>query len=263
MLPEYEALSCNGIIRKGGHSNPWSVMVQTETGSKSYVVKIYKTLDIEARNKMTAEVIGNFLAGEFDLKAPNAALINFSESFKIGISPECEEILSISDDRIKFGTEELQGNYIFPRDFEKNDAKNYIDLDTLFAFDYLIRNRDRNLQKPNLLLKDKTAWLIDHEMALEIPEDYLTEIECMQWDRRYTNHLFYNYLHNSNKEIKRNYFSTFEEYLNHINLNSLNSYYQQLEQKGFITNRTFINTYFEFIKQNSSKFVNMLRGAFL
>lgn len=50
-LPVYNATSFNGIILKGGHSKPWVVAVNTKKGLKPFVVKLYRTIDIAARNK--------------------------------------------------------------------------------------------------------------------------------------------------------------------------------------------------------------------
>lgn len=50
---------------------------------------------------MIAEVIGNLLAKEFDLKSPAPAIINFSPEFRMKLNSECEEVLSIVDERPK------------------------------------------------------------------------------------------------------------------------------------------------------------------
>jgi hypothetical protein len=53
-LPIYEAVGFQQILDRGGHSKPWVVLVNMDGSPRPYVVKLYKTIDIEARNKMTA-----------------------------------------------------------------------------------------------------------------------------------------------------------------------------------------------------------------
>lgn len=67
-LPIYKAISFNRIIEKGGHSKPWIVSVNADGTLKPYVVKLYRTLDIEARNKMTAEIFGNLFVSQERLR---------------------------------------------------------------------------------------------------------------------------------------------------------------------------------------------------
>ena len=83
-LPILKATSFNHIIKLGGHSKPW--IVSTQEGS--YVTKLYKTIDLEARNKMTAEVLGNLLAKEFDFNVPKAAIIEFDDNFRMSLGME-------------------------------------------------------------------------------------------------------------------------------------------------------------------------------
>ena len=69
-LPIYKAIGFQVILDKGGHSKPWVVIVNADGSPKPYVVKLYKHIEIEARNRMTAEVLGNVMATEFGLTAP-------------------------------------------------------------------------------------------------------------------------------------------------------------------------------------------------
>lgn len=53
-LPVYDAIGFQKILEKGGHSKPWVVLINSNDSLKQYVVKLYKTINIEAGNKMTA-----------------------------------------------------------------------------------------------------------------------------------------------------------------------------------------------------------------
>ncbi|MBV5280874.1 MAG: hypothetical protein JZU53_00425 [Paludibacter sp.] len=258
-LPIYEAIGFQQILDRGGHSKPWIVLVNMKGSPRPYVVKLYKTIDIEARNKMTAEVLGNVLASEFGLYAPPAAIINFSEAFRMQLNNECEELLVELDDRPKFGTEFIESSFLYNQGFSRKETLDLIDPPLLYAFDYFICNRDRNQHKPNLLVKQNDAILIDHEMALEIYEETITNFTQTLWDSRYQHHLFYNFI--TKYRDKSNLFDEFLLYLHDINFRKLESYFNQLEELGFSTQREIILRYWQLIQNNSSIFANILETS--
>jgi hypothetical protein len=258
-LPIYEAVGFQQILDKGGHSKPWVVLVDMNCSPRPYVVKLYKTIDIEARNKMTAEVLGNVLASDFGLYAPPAAIINFSDEFRMQLSDVCEELLSELDDRPKFGTEFIDASFLYNQGFSRKETLDLIDPPLLYAFDYFICNRDRNLHKPNLLVKQNDAILIDHELALEIDRDTIENFNQGIWDTRYQHHLFYRFI--SKYKDKSNLFDEFLLYLHDLNLRKLDSYFNQLEELGFITHRELILEYWQLIQKKSTIFANVLASS--
>lgn len=258
-LPVYEAISFQKILDRGGHSKPWLVLVDMKGSPHPYVVKLYKTVDIEARNKMTAEVLGNVLAPEFGLNVPTAAIINFSDDFKMHLNAECEELLSVLDDRPRFGTEFIDAAFLYNQGIARRDTLDVIDPPLLYAFDYFICNRDRNLHKPNLLIKQGASYLIDHEMALEIDENTFRNFEQQQWDARYQNHLFYRFI--TKYKDKTNLFDEFLLYLQSLNLTKYESYFNQLNELGFITQKEIILEYWRLIQKKSTIFANILLSS--
>lgn len=258
-LPVFNAISFQRIFEKGGHSRPWVVLVNANEIPKPFVVKLYRTLDIEARNKMTAEVMGNVLANHFGLNRPMAAIINFSDEFRMTLNKECEDILCQTDERVKFGTELIEPAFLFNPGISRYQTSKYILPDSLYAFDYFICNRDRNLEKPNLILNNDKAFLIDHEMGLEIDNSTFERFENSQWDNRYRYHIFYNLLRN--KKDKSTMFDEFLFYLQSLRLNSLNSYFSQLESHGFITNKDTVINYWQSIINNTMKFKTILLNS--
>jgi hypothetical protein len=261
-LPVFEAIGFQAILDKGGHSKPWVVMVNVDGSPKPYVVKLYKTADIEARNKMTAEVIGNVLAKEFDLKTPNAAIINFSDAFRMTLNESCEDILADVDERPKFGCYFLEGANSFNSDTKRSEVENIINPALLYAYDYFICNRDRTNNKPNLIVKNGIGYLIDHELALEIEAKHLAFDQTLAMDYRYKNHLFYNHLKKQRGD-KKHIFDEFELYLSNLNLHQLDSYFLQLEQMGFNTQKDQIFEYWNKIKGKSTIFVKILTNSIL
>ena len=255
-LPILKATSFNHIIRLGGHSKPW--IVSTPNGS--YVTKLYKTIDLEARNKMTAEVLGNLLAKEFDLNVPEAAIIEFDDNFRMSLGMEEEEILSTLDERSKFGSLYLNESYLYSP-LTDYPTKELIAMDTLYAFDYFICNRDRTQLKPNLLIKDNETILIDHEMALEINEGTITNYNQDKWDSRYKYHLFYEKLKSSTLEEKELYFTDFLFYLQELRWNKFEDIFVQLQDLGFEPQKEILKTYFNTICQSPDKFVKILKNS--
>lgn len=258
-LPIYEAVSFQKILDKGGHSKPWVILVDMKGSPHPYVVKLYKTIDIEARNKMTAEVLGNLLAREFGLNVPDAAIINFSDEFRMHLNAECEELLSVLDDRPKFGTEFIEAAFLYNQGFTRKETQDVINPSTLYAFDYFICNRDRNLHKPNLLIKQGQSFLIDHEMALELDENTNRNFEQKQWDTRYQHHLFHHFI--SKHKNKSNLFDEFLFYLESINFKKFESYFNQLEELGFNTNKENILSYWQSVQKKSSIFAHILLSS--
>lgn len=263
MLPIYRAISFNQVIDKGGRTRPWTVLVETPDGVKPYVVKMFTSQLVADRDSVTNEVLGNVLAAEFDLPVPKAAFIEMGEAFRMSIKDEDALMaFDLADDRLKFGTELIEGNVLFNASFTKVQASKMIELDTLFAYDCLIRNRDRNAAKPNLLVKSKSAYLIDHELGFEISPTLISEFRRGEWeDRFYAHHIFRNYLYRTRQPGKLAYFNSFEEYLRMLNVKGLNPYLQQLKNEGYSADRhALILNWLAEAKQNYGNFVTLLKG---
>lgn len=272
MLPVYKATKFIQILELGGHTKPWLIEVEVENSAKMYVIKVYSTQQIESRNCVTAEVIGNILAQSFDLFAPNAALIDISDTdFQMSLSPNAHFLLESNkiDERIKFGTEYIPDCRKADIDIPKEIYENSLELDTLYAFDNFIRNEDRGQSKTNLLIHNETQeiWLIDHEFALQdINEEnlpkMLQDIENQQWRATFTRyHFAYFFLKNENKNVKSQYFRTFLEYLRYLELSKLKSYFRQLESYDYDTESESILEYLTFIKNNPTLFLNILQQS--
>ncbi|MGN6248892.1 MAG: HipA family kinase [Ginsengibacter sp.] len=265
MLPVYKAISFNKIIKKGGRTEPWIVIVNAGNTLKPYVVKLFESKLIETRDSVTNEVVGNVLAREFNIPVPNAALIDLDEDFVETIKDR-EDLLQILDERdyrIKFGSELLEGYFNFDyKAFSLKDVRKIIDIDNVYAFDNLIRNRDRNgVLKPNILIKSTNAFLIDHELGFEdINDGIVNDMKNWKWDRRFCDyHIFYNFLKNSPVKIKKEYFHEFGEYLKYLNVSTLEPYFSQLVGLGFNGNKhKLIQDYLSKMKQNSSNFTTIM-----
>jgi len=263
MLPVYEAIDILGVINeKVGHTKPWVVLANTPQGLTSFVVKMYNTNQVEFQHCVTKEFICNALAREFDLKVPGCALINIPTELAFSRSAVEQHQFDNTDERPKFATVLLNNVNNAITTLPKNEFSKRIALDTLYAFDNLIRNSDRGNPKTNLLLSPNDAFLIDHEMTFGYDDITNIEIENFQFYDRFTRyHLFYNHLKKAQPKTKQNYFDEFLFYLDILNLRTLNPYFHQLNNEGFSDYSQPILTWLNEIKQKSAIFVNLLKGT--
>ena len=263
MLPVYKVTSFIKVLEKGGRTKPWVVTVDAEGEIRQFVIKFFDADREDSRGGVVNEVLGYVLAKQFDLPMPQAALVECDPFFIQMAPPELIEWYESKDERIKFGTELVNGSILYDPSVSRAFISHRIEeADTIFAFDNLIRNRDRNFFKPNLLIHSENCWLIDHELGFEKLENGKADLERHQLDSAFTNtHIFYKYLKNTPKNIKNNYFDTFSEYLNHLNVKELDGYMQQLSMHHFTINQNLIRNYLTEAKRNASAFVANLKAS--
>lgn len=244
-----------------GRTQPWVVIAETHAGYKPFVVKLFTTHQVDGAHSVVNEVIGNALARQFDFAVPEMAFIDIPEELVMTKSPAYQTQFSQADTRLKFATLQLQGVKQAIPELPKTFYTKRIDIDTLYAFDNMIRNADRGQQKTNILVGAKMLHPIDHEMALK-PSDISTNINALTIEEKFSKyHLLYPYLKRARKTTKLNYFNDFTEYLRILNLNGLNPYFQSLSQEGFSPDTALINGWLSQIQQNSTIFVNKLRTS--
>lgn len=263
MLPKYDAIEITGFIpEKSGHTKPWVVTASTPLGLKSFVVKLYSTQQVDDMYCVNNEVFCNILASEFDLQAPKCALIEIPESITMNLSSEQQLQFMNSDPRPKFATEYISNVNSAVIGLPKDIYKKRISMDTLYAFDNLIRNGDRGHPKSNLLLAPDVAYLIDHELALRSQDIVTVNIRELQLEGKFTQeHLFYSYLKKAKVKTKQTYFNDFSESINHLNINILNPYIKILLDEGYKNNQPEIYYWLNEVKQKFTMFVNILKGS--
>lgn len=175
---------------------------------------------------------------------------------------ETQQHFDNSDYRFKFAALYLENVNSVRPGVQLNYFKKRISIDTLFAFDNLIRNSDRGHYKPNLLFSAKDAFLIDHELALNNQDIVDINLNSLQLEDKFTKyHLFYPYLKQIMVLDKKNFFNDFTEYLRILNLNKLTPYFNQLVNEGFNDYSQPITNWVNQIKQNNTIFVDKLKGA--
>lgn len=263
MLPTYTAVSAVEIIHENiGRTKPWVVVVDTGNNTfKKYVVKLFTTHQNDVNHSISKEVVGNIMAQSFDLNVPQAALIEFSNDFELTLKPDFQLQYAARDERIKFGVELVDSTFRFESGLSKQSFKKLSNdnIDTLYAFDNLIRNADRGGMKSNLFFAGRNMYLIDHELAFNLPIP-LNTFENISWESGYReNHLCYRYLKRAHTDTKNHYFHLFNEYFRVFNPRSLDSYFDQLQKFGYQTNRIDVNNYLNFINNNFVNFTNSLK----
>lgn len=136
-----------------------------------------------------------------------------------------------------------------------------IDIDTVFAFDNLIKNADRTNLNPNLQITNNSFYLLDHDLGLQINNQTTienTDLKYIGKINRY--HVFYEYLHSSWSKTKEQFFYTFEEYLKRLNLTVIENALHQLSVVGYSSLRhQLLKDYFKTVKANSHNFANLMR----
>ncbi len=258
MLQVYKAKKFVKVLEEGGHTRPWVIEVENEVQNR-VVMKLYTTAQIESRNSITAEVIGNILAKEFDFSVPDILFVETTGNFFKTIENEkLQDTLLQTDERLKFASVYIDFSTKLRFGFPIQLLEKNINLEKLYAFDNFIRNGDRGEGKTNMIIQNETPeiFLIDHEMAFDLDKDTISNFQHKKWEDRFSRYHFANsYL----KEKLQVDFSEFEEYIRTLNLNKLTPYFQQLEDYGSNTQEKLIIEYLLHIKQNFMDFITLLK----
>jgi len=262
-IPVYEAIEVLGIIPETvGHTRPWVVLANTPSGLQSFVVKLYNSTQVEDQCIITREIICSLLAREFDLKVPEFALINIPPSLALYQDSTAQQQYDNSDERPKFATILIDNVNAAMIQLPRRYFQKRIALDTLYGFDNLIRNSDRGHPKMNLLMSPGDAILIDHELAFQSHDIVGTDINTLQIEDRFTMyHMAYPYLKKLRGANKQRLFNDFSGYLRLLNINRLTPYFKQLKTEGYPEYSEPILNWLNHIKQNSTTFVNKLKGS--
>lgn len=182
----------------------------------SLVVKLFSEKDINQENALCKEVYGASFAQEIGLNTPKFCLVEFSEHFYESLPDNLKEIFNEKHNRYAFGSYYLEGAPTYSPSQHYNELS-YYDIETIYAFDVVIRNVDRrvgNPPKPNILFYEKEAYLIDHEHSFIIqPGDTPEKLLGIY---PYQKHIFYSVLKKRMSRAKEKpTFDTFMEIFRH------------------------------------------------
>jgi len=250
------------IDAKYGHTEPWVILCEGQVGWSEFVVKIFSEAHLADKPRVHGEFLGSWLSGEFDLMTPEVAWIEMDQDFMLSIPPEFTIGKDLDDDRLKFGSKILKSFQHYPKGFKLSKLKELIPIDRLFAFDNLIRNPDRGFYKPNLLLTEDDAYLIDHEYALDIDGQTVLKVRNYEIPGKLTtSHISYHALMKASSNEKAGFFEDFYEFLRVLNLLDLQAVLLDVTAKGYHADVDIIMEYFRFVKGNPAIFVQGLKSV--
>lgn len=150
----------------GGGTRPWAVYVREGIRGKlqPFVVKLFKASHLDQHPHLAAEVFGSVLAEVFELPHPEPALIKFSPAFRATLDGPQQRQLAEVAPGLLFGCRLVESPFAYSRSLPLKKLEAY-EMETIYGFDNLMLNVDRRPDKPNLLIPDQEAILIDHELA--------------------------------------------------------------------------------------------------
>ncbi len=237
----------------GGTTRPW--LIEVDTGKdfpERFVLKLFSKSDLEQENYIAHEILGSALARSLDLRTPGIALIKLTDDFKATV-PELQlKDLSKCPEGLKFASAHILG-----QEYSATLHSRYLtkdDFPTIFAFDMLIANTDRNLRKPNMLIADQQFYLFDHERAFGFEEPDMRKLGYLIKD-----HLLYPRVKKLFRFSGENLFDTLKFYLEELRFTEIHPLLTQLEglQLAGEKERRWIE-YVEMVQSDPVKFINLL-----
>lgn len=125
-------------------------------------------------NAALREMLASLIALELGIQTPLPVIIEISKPFvqtRLGFEDFQRFEQSIG---INYGNQFLGDNVLqfMPRNIDSYEGMKK-ELQEIFIFDLFIENSDRTYYKPNILIKDKVIYVIDHEIAFGFTLDVL------------------------------------------------------------------------------------------
>jgi hypothetical protein len=163
-LPRLTARSYMQPLREGG-----SLPAVVDTDDGMYVVKFRGAG--QGAGALVAELLAGGLASALGMPVPTLALVDVAPEFARGeADPEIQDLLRASHGT-NVGLRYLDGAF----NFDGYAAGDHITPELaaeIVWFDALVTNPDRTHRNTNLLVWQRTPWLIDHGSALYAHHDW-------------------------------------------------------------------------------------------
>lgn len=192
-LPMVEAFA-PGVVLGTGTTQPnviRGICHQTQIKS-DYVVK-FRAAQRMSREASARELVGAFIAMELGFNIPAPAIINVSPEFVEVMRGHTNFQAASNSLGYNFGNEFMKEGYQALVRGQKIPPELLERLKDLFAFDVLIGNSDRRIEKPNFLTNGKQELIFDHELAfsftlllsfLRNKEPWYIKDQEMEWIRQ-------------------------------------------------------------------------------
>ncbi len=151
-----------------GHSCPCLFEAETLEGARLEVVVKLRGSIIGAERGLARELVASLLASRLGLNVPPPCLVEVTPEFAASTQPQDVRERLSANLGCHFGTHHLTGAW-HAVPFRRELPERIFDTAAaVFAFDALIRNDDRHLEKANYLMRGNTIMLIDHERAFPV-----------------------------------------------------------------------------------------------
>ena len=152
-----------------GHSQPCLIEAETAEGERWEVVMKLRGSISGVERGLARELVASLLASRLGLSVPAPCLVDVTREFAESIQMQDVRSRMRSNLGCQFGTTQLSGSW-HAVPFSGNLPDRLFDTAaSVFAFDALLRNDDRHLEKANYLMSGNTVMLIDHERAFPTP----------------------------------------------------------------------------------------------
>lgn len=164
-LPIVEALTPGEVLSTGTTQPNIIRGICHQTQLKSdYVIK-FRAAQRMSSEASARELVAAFVAMELDINIPPPAVINVSPEFVEVMRGEPNFLPASNSLGYNFGNEYIKEGYQTLVRGQKVPNELLERLKELFAFDVLINNPDRRIDKPNFLTNGKRELIFDHELA--------------------------------------------------------------------------------------------------
>lgn len=257
-LPFVQAIEA-GRILISGRTRPMLIRgICKQTGVKGeYVVKLKGSPEMYPDACMN-ELIGSFLAAELNLNVPDPATVEISPELVETMEEHGNYELANQSLGPNFGSFYKEGYLeIIPGQNISTDLKEK--LYDIFAFDILVGNPDRRIDKPNFLSNGKDFLIYDHELAFSFtqilsfarnPQPWLIPLTEMSWISR--NYCF------AQLKGKHSDFSNFAARLEGLNENFWARADELIPPEWKTNNYLVIKAHINLIVANRHKFIQEL-----
>ncbi len=261
MLPFYKAIAFEKYALAGGSSQPCIVSVEDEFGNileDAYVVKLFKTNSL---NHTCKEVYAAFLAQHFDLKTPEPVLIEVNHTLIQELKKHEKYKNWHITAGVFFASKHLHGVKSITDGLSLQRYDKW-EMGNIFAFDVLIMNTDRQVGKPNVIIKNNDIYVIDHELSMSVSHTFDEYVNQNHWDYfikdKRGGHLFRNALNQLGQKEK----ITFDEFVEHLRTLAPETLYKYAEQLADYNYEALdirkIVSYLASVKKKEAQFLALL-----
>lgn len=190
-LPAVEAVGAGPVLQTGTTLPQIVTGICTQTGVKyDYVVKFIASTRMSPEAS-ARELIAALMARELDFNVPEPVIIHVSDAFVETMRGDENFQVASNSLGFNFGNEYKSGYFSVLKDQQINPVLETKLVD-LYAFDLMISNADRRLEKPNFLTDGDDILIFDHELAfgftlelplLRNPEPWTIREQDLNWIR--------------------------------------------------------------------------------